>query len=121
MTEPLSKRQLRLAVNEYVMRRKAEGGSPELIAAEVNERWPQARMTPRGAGRSGWSYSLAWDGKKKQEAKRPDGPTQCVYIHLVGGKAVACGADGYPYCPNHRNKIASAHPGSRYREQMRIF
>lgn len=46
-------------------------------------------------------------GRKPAEGRRPDAKT-CQYWEPQGGKAVQCGARGYPYCPRHKVKTMPA-------------
>lgn len=60
---------------------------------------------------------LALHLDRKEFRKAPPLPrvkgAACVYVLLEEGRAVSCGAEGYPYCATHRSKTAPL-GGTRY-------
>lgn len=116
----MSKIQQRQDIRKFVMERKKQGAPPDAIAEEVNDKWPGWKMTARGVHRIGWSYKTAWDGDGKKAAPLKEKPTTCHYIVYNGKVALPCGASGYPYCANHRSKVAPE-GGSKYPHVNKLF
>lgn len=117
-------------VRAFVAQEKARGITCEAISANVPRVFPGVHISPAGVQRLGSKWRTSPEGEAEQArvekvmrsiASLPEKGTQCVYVSLVNGKAVMCGAEGYPYCANHRSHIASAHQGSRYPQAQRLF
>lgn len=116
-------------VRAFVAGEKARGATCEAISANIPRVFPGVHISPAGVQRLNTRWRSTHDGQAEQAkvdevlrrvAHLPEKGTTCVYVSLVGGKAVTCGAEGYPYCENHRIKTAPI-VGPRYVQANHIY